>query len=662
MKSLVQIRRLMLLVALIGLTACAGFPKSAPSAAPVARSESQTALISGELIYSGDLIDDRSSNTVMLLDLYGFIRRDHTYQPALSSQVLGPLKLNAEATRGAFTLRLPAVPGGEFADLDQNGQTDQGVQVFNLIWWPNETGGPFADGDDQIAGWGQTYASTIADPDTDGEIIGGKIVIWAPDGNQGFPTDFGPDQQLFTADDPIGALPPGYTVVDLDKHPFVYGRSVEEHVLLYEPSEYATKNFRGLSYTQAFDKLVEQVRQSYAFDGMIGKAPQWESLVPPIAARIEQAEQDHDKQAFYLALREFTYAFHDGHVALFGGDLEDDAFDAEFGGGYGFAAQELDDGRFIVSYVLEGSPAEQAGMQIGAEFTRFHGQPVADALAAVRPFSAPFSTAAELRYQRLRYLLRAPVGTSAELSFANPDQAEQTHILEAIAEQDSFDTTSILAGLDSWMLPVESWYIDDQVGNILVGTSADDTALSLQLFERALSTFESEHLPGIVIDLRQDSGGQIMGLAGFFSDQPIVLAQEFQRDSVTGAFEPRGAPAEVLPKGRTFMFDKIVVLVGFGCASACEAEAYALSQLPNVVVVGQYPTAGTYASVIGHEYLLPEKLTLQFSKWRYQLPDGSLFLEGQGVAPTRRVPVTTETVLSKDDPLRKVAIDTILGD
>ncbi len=37
------------------------------------------------------------------------------------------------------------------------------------------------------------------------EIIGGTLIVWSPDENQKFPTDFGIDGKLFTQDDPVGS-------------------------------------------------------------------------------------------------------------------------------------------------------------------------------------------------------------------------------------------------------------------------------------------------------------------------------------------------------------------------------------------------------------------------------------------------------------------------
>jgi len=259
------------------------------------------------------------------------------------------------------------------------------------------------------------------------------------------------------------------------------------------------------------------------------------------------------------------------------------------------------------------------------------------------------------------YLLRAPVGTTAEIGFANPGGATQSATLRAIAEYESLFANSIYDDAPPTELPVEAEILPSGVGYLQVNTNFDDLHLILRLFERALSTFESEGVPGVVLDMRQNSGGFPLGLAGYFSDQEILMGQDEQYNPATGAFETDGLRDKVLPNERQFRFEKLAILVGPACASACEFESAAFSQLPGAVVVGHYPSAGIYASVIPDEYRMPEGLTLQFSKWRSTLPDGSLFLEGTGVVPGIDVPVTAESLLGDDDVELAAAEQAILN-
>lgn len=52
---------------------------------------------------------------------------------------------------------------------------------------------------------------------------------------------------------------------------------------------------------------------------------------------------------------------------------------------------------------------------------------------------------------------------------------------------------------------------------------------------------------------------------------------------------------------------------------------------------------------------------MQFPFGRFVLPDGSLFLEGQGVKPTIKVPVNASNAASTDDVVLNAAIQAVLG-
>jgi C-terminal processing protease CtpA/Prc len=99
----------------------------------------------------------------------------------------------------------------------------------------------------------------------------------------------------------------------------------------------------------------------------------------------------------------------------------------------------------------------------------------------------------------------------------------------------------------------------------------------------------------------------------------------------------------------------MALLVDQTCTSACEIESYGFSKLPNAIVVGQFPTGGVEAEVARGQFKLPEGIALQFPTGRIVLPDGSLFLEGQGVQPTLRVPITAANVLASDDAVLQAA-------
>jgi C-terminal processing protease CtpA/Prc len=652
------------IVALSLVQAACGF-FNPPGASTQAPAGNQPYEITSTFTYTNDIITTYYvEQEVALVDMYGFVKRDKEWEIPVASQTLGFLSIDPKQKTGKYTLQLPERPTGQTVDVANDGNKSTGVQIFAVSYWPNLTGGPYSEGDDPSRGWPTYLASVVTDSENQDEVIGGNLVVWAPDANEKFPTGFGADKKLFTADDPVGPIPAGYSIVNLDKEPFTVTQTPEPSLTLFEPKEAAIKDFSKESYTKAFDDMFNLVRNDYAFNGIQGHQPDWDKLYAGLQPRVADAESQKDANAFYLALRDFTWAFKDGHVGLDGGDFATKDFQNAIGGGYGFAIRELDDGRVIVIYVGNGTPAAQAGMKVGAEVTEFNGQPIKDAIAAVKPYSIQSSDFA-IRYQQTRYLLRAQPGTEAKVAFANSGGASQTATLKAVAEVDSFRRTSLYYGVNTdTLLPVEYKIMDEgnsQVGYIIINSNYDDLNLVVRLFQRALQQFQDRKVTGLIVDLRYNSGGAPLGLAGFLYNKDIVMGQLEYYSDETKKFEPEGVPDKISPNVEQYHFDKMAVLVGPACFSACELEAYGFSQVPGMLVIGQYPTAGVEAEVSRGQFLLPEGMSLQVPTGRFINPDGSLFLEGQGVKPTVKVPIDEKTAASTDDVVLNAAVDAVLG-
>ncbi len=650
-----------LIVISLVLTGCA--PKD--DAQVVAGNENQPTLLKGSYQVTNDFIltGYYVENAVALTDMHAFVIRDKEWEIPVASQVLGFMTFDVESLSGTYELNLPALPRGEFSDVDNDGVEEQGVQIFAVAYSPNLYGGPFSEGDDRSRGWPSYLTSIKTDTENNDEVIGGKLVIWAADAAQQFPSGFGGDGLLFTADDPAAALPMGYTVVDLDQSPFVFVQEPTVDLTLYEPIDVAIKDLSAKTYTDSFDAMFETVRKEYAFTDIEGKAPDWDILYQELRPRVEQAEKDKDPNAFYLALRDFTWAFRDGHVSLSGGDYANQDFTNATSGGYGFAIRELDDGRVLVIYVLESGPAQAAEMLVGAEILEFNGLPISDAISAVQPYALQ-SSDFSIRYQQARYLVATPPGTEAEITFTNPDGAPQTVTLTAVAERQSFSRTSLYYGIDLTSFnPVDAQIItvgNDGVGYIRINSNSDDLGLAIRLFERALQRFQANEVAGIVIDMRYNNGGAVLGLAGFLTDQEIQIGQLEYFSDKTGKFEAQGLREKVLPNQNQYRFDKMVLLVGQACLSACEIEAYGFSQVSGMIVTGQTPTGGVEAETGRGSFSLPEGFKLTVPTGRFTLPDGSIFLEGQGVPPTLRIPVDEETVTVTEDIVLLAGIDAVL--
>ncbi|HEX8992503.1 MAG TPA: hypothetical protein VF784_12560 [Anaerolineales bacterium] len=256
--------------------------------------------VTGAFTYTNDIITAYYvENAVALVDMYGFVKRDKEWTIPVTSQTLGFLQIDPKTKTGSYSLELPAQPLGQMVDVANDGQTSKGVQIFAVSWWPNLTGGPFSEGDDPTQGWPTYLASVVTDSNNKDEVVSGNLVVWAPDGNKKSPTGCSADKKLFTADDPVGPIPAGHSILNLDTQPFTISRPAKPALTLFEPKEAAIKDFSKEPYTKAFDDMFNIVRTNYAFNGIQGKQPDWDKLYAAIQPRVAAAESSHDANAFH---------------------------------------------------------------------------------------------------------------------------------------------------------------------------------------------------------------------------------------------------------------------------------------------------------------------------------------------------------------------------
>ncbi len=604
-----------------------------------------------------------SERQVLLIDLHGFIARDKNWEIPVSSQVIGHIDYNPEDASGTYTLFLPEIPQGTLNDVDQNDQLNTGVQVFAIDYEPNLSSDSFIDGNDALRGWPNDMASIKTSNDISREITGGKIIIYSPTAVESFPSSFGIDKKLFTRDDPVQSVPAGYSIVDLNTTPFTISQPAIASLPLIEAADAGPKDYSKETYTQAFDHLISFLRVEYAFNGIQNKQPDWDTLIKNIRPRVQAAEKNKDSFAFYTTLRDITYAFKDGHVGLNGGEFTTRDFQENFSGSLGFTIRILDNNQVLVDRVISGSSADSAGVKVGAVLTRFNGKPVMDAIRQQPLFFGNRSSDISILFGQAITLTRTKPGGQAQIIFKNPGGQEQNVTISAEPEVDTL-LQELGYNKSSSLVPVElqTLTLDGKdIGYIKINTFMDDINLLLRLFERGLNKFTKQKTEGLIIDLRSNSGGVPLGLAGYFSPENILLGQIEYYDNVKGQFSTEGERGKFRPKTPQYSFKKIAVLVGLDCASACELEAYAFSQIPNTMIIGQYPSGGIEAEVSKGQVKMPEGIDMQFPTGRIVNPDDSLFLEGVGVQPGIKVPMNEQNALSPNDIILETAEKAVIG-
>jgi C-terminal processing protease CtpA/Prc len=608
-------------------------------------------LVTGDIPYTSPFfLNSVSEPFVMLEDEAGFVKRDREFRFALQSQTIGPVILDSEK-KLTYSLALPEVPQATQMDVDNNGTTDAGVQIFQVAYWSNTWGGPFLEERDGKA-WSTAYSSAVTDPEKHDEIVGGILLVWAPDGKQGFPTGFGADGKLFTADDPTATIPAGYNLVDLSKEPFRVYKEANPKITLNEGAG-AVKDYSSMNYSEAFDALFKKASVEYPFTKE--KGINWDALYQQSKPNFDKATSAAD---FYSALREFINQIPDGHVNV---TLDRDIFFANYGGGYGLVLMLLSDNSIVVSDVLKDKPGDQAGIQLGATITSWNGMPVMEAVKKVVPGFGPYSADHTRLLGQVAFLARVAPDTKVDVTFKNPNSPEKTVTMQAVTEYDSLFKTIPSFNQDALELPISGKVLPSGLGYIRITTFSDDYSLMAKIWDRYMKNLVDNEVPGLIIDLRTNSGGSLglaIDFAGYFFDKELTLYDGYYYNQISGQFEATGFPTKITPAPLYFK-GPIAVLVSPDCVSACEGFAFALQQNQRATVVGNYPTAGAFGEVGLGQYKLPDNFSMQFPTGRPVAPDGSIIIEGKGVVPDVTVPVTLDSVLGQGDTLLDAAIQAL---
>ena len=637
-----------------------------PGVARIINDEGGPVVITGELHYSNAFFTSGVDDPLIILeDQAGFIDRDETYFIPLESQVRGQITSDFFTSPFSYSLSLPLAPTGSPRDVDNDGEDDAGVMVFAVAHWTNIFGGPLLDKCDQRGGgWSTAYASTRAsdDPDTRLEIVGGKFIIYSPEAGQGFPSGFGEDGLLFTEDDPIVIVPPGYSVVIMDEQPFVFDRSARPTVDLFEPEAAAINDFSELGYSDAFSAMIDLFRREYAYTELYEL--DWDALettYAPLFAAAEEVEEEEERAAAYaLALRDFIWEIPDGHVSMPLSAVSE-LFREETDGGLGLSLTELDDGRVVVSYLLEGGPASNAGVELGAEILAWDGGTLAEAMEREFVWAhQALATEHTKRLQQLRYITRFPLGAEVEFSFRNPEsEDEQSVTLGVISERASFSNSSFFAGIEGDELPIETQILPSGYGYVAIYSFSDDERLMVKLWERMLKSFIDDELPGIIIDMRYNGGGSgylADQLAAYFFQEEHTLGYAEYYSETKGAFTQSQSPDKFCLPDEDMRYDgEVAIITAPGCFSACEFFSYNMTIDDRAAIIGHYPTGGLGGAV--DDFLMPDDIEIRFTVSRQLDADLNIHIEAQGVAPSVLVPVTYDSLFDGGDPLLEAAED-----
>jgi carboxyl-terminal processing protease len=411
-----------------------------------------------------------------------------------------------------------------------------------------------------------------------------------------------------------------------------------------------TVDLSASSWTDVFTTLNKVLSREYPFTHW--RRIDWTQLYNKYSTRIADAERRNDFDAFRQILREYIYSFPDGHVQIHG--RFDDLRYREIGGGFGFGLTPLDDGRVVSYTVVDGSPAAKAGIQPGAEILSLDGKPIKDAALAVSVLwtRKPVSTSAQRRIEQFRYLSRAPVGTSVEVVFKNPeDHAATRATLTSVDDHFAYLDRSQLPGpVQEQRRLLTHKVLDSGIGYIAV---FGEDFKTMPEFETILQQMIDARVPALILDLRRNQGGDDTASAcipSYFHTHQSLFEYAEYFDEGTGRFEIlRSGTLYVTPRQPHFS-GPVIALIGSGTGSSGEGVAMEIARAPRGQTLGFDATAG-YFGIDGGSIKLPGQIEVDFpigasldAKRRIQL-DSDYAGKG-GVSPQVRIPRTYDNMLA----------------
>lgn len=205
-------------------------------------------------------------------------------------------------------------------------------------------------------------------------------------------------------------------------------------------------------------------------------------------------------------------------------------------------------GRATIVAPLDNSPAFAAGLHSGQQILKVEGRDIS-----------------QLPIDQLADRIMGPAGSKVTLSILDP-RSGATFEVPLVRAQ-------IRVNNVSWQLIPGSRFADLRVAAFSAGVTDG--------VETALKEIQRQGLPGAVLDLRNNPGGQLseaIGVASQFLDSGVVLLEKDAKGAVR--------PDEVKPGGVALSLP-LVVLIDEGTASAAEIVAGALQSQDRAPLAGE---------------------------------------------------------------------------
>ena len=380
-------------------------------------------------------------------------------------------------------------------------------------------------------------------------------------------------------------------------------------------------NFSQLGYGESMEALITEVEQNYVLCNH--KEIDFDELRAVYIPLAEEAEKNHDEEAFAEVVANFCYEFHDGHFYI---RVTDDALREKVnnrmsGNDYGFSMLKLDDGSVIVILADENTEASRLGIHNGTVITAWDGVEINEAIASVRCVRSAIplhSYAIEANEDVVRPIyLAGQGGDTVEVSFIDDTGNEKTVTVPKTGCYYDRLLAAITPLVDKRC--EEFGYatmLDDHVGYLCIPRESYDKLLDVsaslkddypevrELITSRLEGLKAQGMTSLVIDLRDNDGGLDVineEVATLFAKEQIQICAGFPDGN--GAFTVSDNWIWTVAANGCYADIPVVALVNCGCASSGDVLAHHLSECDNVKLMGYTTTWGS-AQCMGGECLM----------------------------------------------------------
>jgi len=309
----------------------------------------------------------------------------------------------------------------------------------------------------------------------------------------------------------------------------------------------------------------------------------------------------------------------------------------------GIDARVIDD-QMLVTSILPGSPADQAGVKLGWAFVKIDDKDVAAQIETLRRELAD--------NPRLEYILDASavrrtlgaIGDTVSVSFLTGDDEMIDLELTFVQQRGRKYQFGHLPAGYVW---IETRLLDQNVGYIAFNNFMDPARL-MPAFNNAMKSFKGAD--GVIIDLRGNGGGigaMAMGMAGWLVTEKSLYL---------GTLKTRETELKLIVSPRLNAFTgPAAVLVDGMSGSSSEFLAGGLQDMGRAQIVGTRTVGAALPSAIEK---LPNGDGFQYAFGNY-VSAGGKELEGDGVSPDIEVAHTREALLQGRDLVLEAALEWI---